>query len=187
MEELNSRLWKILQKLKEVGLRANKPKCLFGVKEIDFLGYMIDGEGIHPSKSKIEAIRNAPVPEIKVQLQAFLGLLNFYRCFLKDKATVAEPLHKLLAKNSKWIWTEKHTSSFNALKKLLTSDSVLAPFDEKLPIVLTCDASPYGVGSVLSQVKPDGREVPVVFASRTMTSTERNYAQIDKEALSIIV
>ncbi|KAG8182483.1 hypothetical protein JTE90_020401 [Oedothorax gibbosus] len=102
------------------------------------------------------------------------------------KASIAELLHRLLDSDAKWVWLDSHTEVFNKLKNLISSDSVLVPFDETLPILLTCDASPYGVGAVLSHQLPDGREAPIAFFSRTLTSTERNYAQIDKEALSII-
>ncbi|KAG8196269.1 hypothetical protein JTE90_023824 [Oedothorax gibbosus] len=147
-------------------------------------------EGIHPSRSKVEAIHAAPIPADKQQLQAFLGLINFYHSFLKGKASIAtsiaEPLHRLLDSDAKWVWLDSHTEVFNKLKNLISSDSVLVPFDETLSILLTCDASPYGLGAVLRHQLPDGREAPIAFSSRTLTSTERNYAQIDKEALSII-
>ncbi|KFD64029.1 hypothetical protein M514_23739 [Trichuris suis] len=155
-------------------------------EESDGSSGRIDASGIHPSASKLEAIHKAPAPQNQQELQAFLGLLNFYNSFLRDKATVAEPLHRLLDKTAKWKWTNVHEESFQAVKKLLTSDSVLAPFDSSLSTTLTCDASPYGVGAVLSQTKPNGQEVAVSFASRTLTTTERNYAQIDKEALAVV-
>lgn len=185
-EQLAERLEQVLKRLHDAGLKANKDKCLFGVSEVDFLGYRIDAKGIHPSKSKVEAIHSFLVPKNKTQLQAFLGLINFYNSFLKDKATKAEVLHRLLDKESKWEWTEVHDDAFKSLKELLSSEAVLVPFDEKLPITLACDASPFGVGAVLSHVLEDGREAPVAFASRTLTPTERNYAQIDKEALAIV-
>lgn len=184
--QLCDRIRQVLMIFRKYGLRAKKEKCLFGEKSIDFLGYRIDASGLHPSTSKLEAIHNAPTPSTKSELQAFLGLLNFYNGFLRDKATVAEPLHRLLDKNATWKWTTEHEQSFKTVKKLLSSNSVLVPFDGSLPTTLTCDASPYGVGAVLSQTRPDGKIVTVAFASRTLSSTERNYAQIDKEALALI-
>uniref|UniRef100_A0A5S6Q373 RNA-directed DNA polymerase n=1 Tax=Trichuris muris TaxID=70415 RepID=A0A5S6Q373_TRIMR len=186
LSELTDRLRVVLKTLRSVGLHARKEKCLFGVTSVDFLGYRIDASGIHPSKSKMEAIHNAPVPQNKKELQTFLGLLNFYNSFLKDKATVAEPLHRLLDKGAAWRWTKRHEQSFKAVKRLLTSESVLVPFDTSLPTILTCDANPFGVGAVLSQVQENGKEATVAFASRTLTQAERNYAQIDREALALI-
>uniref|UniRef100_A0A5S6QAX4 RNA-directed DNA polymerase n=1 Tax=Trichuris muris TaxID=70415 RepID=A0A5S6QAX4_TRIMR len=185
LSELADRLRQVLQIFRNTGLHGRKEKCLFGVKSIDFLGYKIDSSGIHPSKTKVEAIQNAPIPTNKEELQAFLGLLNFYNSFLKDKATVAEPLHRLLDKDAKWFWTKRHDQSFEAVKRLLTSTSVLVPFDTASSTILTCDASPYGLGAVLSQIQ-NGKEVTIAFASRTLTRSERNYAQIDREALALI-
>ncbi|GBM67237.1 Transposon Ty3-G Gag-Pol polyprotein [Araneus ventricosus] len=185
-EQLCNHLLLVLERLSESGIRDNKNKCIFKTKAVEFLGFVIDASGIHPSDSKVRAIHEAPRPKNKTKLQAFLGLLNFYHSFLKDKATIAEPLHQLLEKNAEWKWTSAHEKAFAAVKELLSSDSVLVPFNEKLPLILTCDASPYGVGYVLSHLMPDGREAPIAYASRTLTSTERNYSQLDKEALSII-
>ncbi|GBN34921.1 Uncharacterized protein K02A2.6, partial [Araneus ventricosus] len=86
----------VLERLSESGIRANKNKCVFKTKAVEFLGFVIDASGIHPSDSKVGAIHEAPCPKNKTELQAFLGLLNFYHSFLKDKATIGEPLHRLL-------------------------------------------------------------------------------------------
>uniref|UniRef100_A0A5S6QPA8 RNA-directed DNA polymerase n=1 Tax=Trichuris muris TaxID=70415 RepID=A0A5S6QPA8_TRIMR len=185
LSELADRLKQVLQIFHNTGLHARKEKCLFEVKNIDFLGYQIDSSGIHPSKTKVEAIQNAPVPRSKEELQAFLGFLNFYNSFLKDKATVAEPLHRLLDKGAKWFWTKRYDQSFEAVKRLLTSTSVFAPFDMANSTILTCDASPYGLGAVFSQIQ-NGRETTIAFASRTLTRSERNYAQIGRETLALI-
>lgn len=93
-KELASRLWAVLQRLWDTGIWAKGDKCVFGACRIEFLGFVIDNKGIRPSDNKIQAIHNAPVPSTRQQLQAFLGLLNFY-VFLKDMATLAEPLHRL--------------------------------------------------------------------------------------------
>ncbi|KFD50407.1 LOW QUALITY PROTEIN: hypothetical protein M513_08634 [Trichuris suis] len=179
LPELTDRLRRVLEILRKMGLHARKEKCIFGVTSVDFLGHRIDASGIHPSKRKMEAIYNAPIPRNKRELQAFLGLPNFYNSFLKDKATVAEPLHRLLDEGAKWCWTKRHDRSFTAVKRLLTSKSVLVPFDTTRPTILTCYASPYGI-------QENGKEVTIAFASRTLTQTERNYAQIDREALALI-
>ncbi|XP_058023902.1 uncharacterized protein K02A2.6-like, partial [Ahaetulla prasina] len=151
-----------------------------------FLGYWIDREGIHPTESKVRAIRKAPAPQNKTELQAFLGLVNFYAVFLKNKATIAEPLHKLLAKTAVWSWGKAEAKAFEGVKNLLSSDSLLIQYNGTLPLVLVCDASPYGVGAVLSHRLPNGTEAPIAYYSRTMSSAERNYSQLDREALAIV-
>ncbi|KRZ77842.1 Transposon Tf2-6 polyprotein [Trichinella papuae] len=183
---LAKRLATLLKRFYDAGLRVNAEKCKFCLRRIEFLGFDIDASGIHPSKQKVAAIHNTPQPRNKKELQTFLGLLNFYHSFLRNKATVAEPLHRLLDKETKWKWTNKHKKAFNQTKQLLSSDCVLTHYDVKKPLVLICDASPVGIGAVLCHQMPNGKEAPIAFYSRTLTSTERNYAQIDKEALAII-
>ncbi|KAG8175165.1 hypothetical protein JTE90_024682 [Oedothorax gibbosus] len=122
----------------------------------------------------------------QMELQAFLGLLNFYGSFLKRRSDILEPLHKLLQKDVPWEWTAEHEEAYKASKGLLTTDDLLVHYDEKLPLILTSDASSYGLGSVLSHLLPNGKEAPVAYYSRTMTKTERNYSQTDKEALAIL-
>ena len=119
------------------------------------------------------------------QLRSFLGLVNYYNRFLPNASTVLHPLHQLLEQNSEWQWIEQCEQAFTEAKSLITSEQVLTHYDPALPVRLVCDASPTGIGAVLSHVMPDGSERPIAFASRSLTKTERKYAQIDKEALSI--
>ena len=185
-EDFTARLRTVLQRFQAAGLKVKQKKCLLGVSSVDFLGFRVDADGLHPAEDKVRAICDAPDPKNKAELQAFLGLLNFYHAFLPHKAAVAEPLHRLLDKKAPWIWGPRQAKAFRGVKDLLVSNSVLAHFDEKLPVVLACDASPYGVGAVLGHQLPDGREVPVAYFSQTLTSAERNYSQIDKEGLAIV-
>ena len=185
-QELVCRLREVFNRFRKFNLRLKKEKCEFCLPEIDFLGFRITKEGIRPSVKKWEAIQRAPEPKNKKDLQAFLGLVNFYHSFLKGKASIAEPLHRLLDHKCAWEWTKIHKESFSKIKKLLSSDSLLVHFDINKPIILVCDASPFGIGAVLAHKLPDGSEAPIAFYSRTLTSTERNYAQIDREALGII-
>lgn len=105
-------------------------------------------------------------------MQAFLGLLNFYHIFLPKKATVAEPLHWLLHRGVSWKWTIFQKKAFQGTKELLTADALLVHFDEKKPLLLTCDASPYGVEAVLSHQLKDNSEALIAFYSRSMNDTE---------------
>ena len=96
------------------------------------------------------------------------------------------PLHLLLCKGTKWTWTESQQITFNKVKQLLQSSSLLVHFDSKKPLLLYCDASPYGIGGVLAHRMSDNSEKPIAFTSRTLTPAERNYSQLEKEALAII-
>eukprot|EP00731_Ephydatia_muelleri_P018557 Em0011g597a len=86
----------------------------------------------------------------------------------------------------KWEWTEDCTQAFLDVKLLMASETVLTHFKPALAVTLACDASPYGLGAVLSHVLPDGTEQPIAYASRTLSSAEKNYSQIDKEALAVV-
>ncbi|KRX13745.1 Transposon Ty3-I Gag-Pol polyprotein [Trichinella nelsoni] len=185
--ELLEVLRRVFDRLRDAGIRLNREKCVFVSNSVEFLGYRIDAEGIHPSEKKVEAIHKAPRPKNKQELQAFMGLLNFYHNFLANKAEAAEPLHRLLDKGALWKWTHRHEKAFQKVKALITSNAVLAQYDDQLPLILTCDASPHGVGCVLAHRLPCGREAPIAFHSRTLAAAERKYAQIDREALAIIV
>ena len=175
-EEFEVTLEMILSRLKEAGLRLKREKCEFEVSEIEFLGFVISKEGIRPSETKFAAIQKYPEPKTKKELQQFLGLINLYAPFLKDKASVAEPLHRLLDKDRQWSWSNFTRKSFYETKKLLFSDALLVHFDTKKPILLVCDASPHGIGAVLCHRLSNGREAPIAYYSRTLSSAERNYA-----------
>ena len=184
--ELFDRTTKVLSRFNDIGLHIRAEKCIFSTNAVDFLGYNITSNGIRPTSKLYNAILYAPIPDNKNTLQSFLGLLNFYHTFLPMKADVIEPLHELLRKNTKWSWTNVHQKSFDAVKQLLTSNKLLICFDSTKEIILTVDASPIGVGAVLAHRMPDGKELPVAFHSKALTSAEKNYSQLDREALAII-
>ena len=185
-EEHLENLESVLKWLQDAGLKANKEKCKFFRDRVQFCGHEIDREGLHKTQEKIEAVVNTPRPENVSQLRSFLGLVNYYNRFLPNASTVLHPLHQLLEQNSEWQWTEQCEQAFTEAKRMITSEQVLTHYDPGLPVRLACDASPTGISAVLSHVMPDGSERPVAFAYRSLTKIERKYAQIDKEALSIV-
>uniref|UniRef100_A0A3B3Q5Y7 ribonuclease H n=1 Tax=Paramormyrops kingsleyae TaxID=1676925 RepID=A0A3B3Q5Y7_9TELE len=176
----------VLTRLNEYGLRAKRDKCEFFKEEISYCGHIIDKHGLHKSQEKIEAVLKAPKPENVSQLRSYLGLVNYYHKFLQNLASVLYPLNALLQIGTKWHWSDKCEKAFTETKRLITSDELLTHYDPSRPIRLACDASPYGIGAVLSHTMVDGSERPIAFVSRSLTSAERNYAQIDREALSLV-
>lgn len=175
-----------LQRLSEYGLRVKKGKCEFFCPTVEYLGHVIDSAGLHKAPSKVKAIIEAPYPQNVSQLRSFLGLLTYYAKFMPNLASKLRPLHELLNKSKQWKWTEKCEKAFKDVKCTLTQSEVLTHFNPSLPVQLACDASPYGVGAVLSHVMPSGDERPIAFASRTLNKAESNYAQIEREALAIV-
>ncbi|XP_038064022.1 uncharacterized protein K02A2.6-like [Patiria miniata] len=185
-EEHLSNLRRVLDVLKARGLRLNKAKCEFFKRKVVFCGHEITHEGLNKTQDKVHAVKNAPRPTNVSQLRSFLGLVNYYHRFLPNLSTELHPLNELLQKNHKWVWTPTCEKAFEKAKSLITADEVLTHYDPDLPVKLACDASPYGLGAVMSHVMPDGSERPVAYASRTLTTAERNYSQIDKEALALV-
>lgn len=176
----------VLSRLEKFGLRAQKEKCEFFRSSLDYLGHTIDSVGLHKSDDKIKAIVEAPVPTDTTQLRSFLGLINYYARFVPNMSTLLHPLNALLHKGVKWEWSRKCDEAFQKAKEQLSSKSVLTHYNPRLPVILACDASPYGVGAVISHRLPNGEERPIAFASRTLSKAEQNYAQIEREALGII-
>ena len=176
----------VLKRLRQYGIHLKRPKCNFLRPCVEYLGHLIDSQGLRATKSKVEAIVNAPIPQNVQQLRSFLGLLNYYGKFIPNLASIIHPLNALLRNDCKWKWSKECMEAFNRAKEILVSSDVLVHYDPKLPIKVAGDASAYGVGAVLSHVMEDGSERPIAFASRTLSTSERNYAQVEKEALSLI-
>lgn len=175
-----------LQRLREYGLKVRKEKCAFFQASLEYLGHVIDEAGLHKNPSKTKAIVEAPAPQNVNQLRSYLGLLNYYGRFIPNLSTLLKPLHGLLVQGRKWEWSEACQRAFASSKKALLNSEVLTHFDPALPLQLACDASPYGVGAVVSHIMPDGTDKPIAFASKTLNKAECNYAQIEREALSIV-
>ncbi|KAL5467494.1 hypothetical protein EMCRGX_G031729 [Ephydatia muelleri] len=185
-EEHLATVEEVLKRLQNEGLRVNKEKCCFLTTSVQYLGHRIDANGIHATGEKLDAVLMAPVPSSVPQLRSFLGMINYYSKFIPNLATLLNPLNELLRKDVQWEWTDQREQAFKQAKQCLTSPNVLVHYDPTLPIKLAGDASAYGIGAVISHTLPDGSEWPIAFASRTLNASERNYAQLEKEALSLI-
>ena len=121
------------------------------------------------------------------ELKSFLGLLNYYSKFLPNLSTVLTPLYRLLRHSTPWHWGQQEMDAFQASKKLLTSAPVLVHFDHTIGLSLACDASPYGIGAVLSHQMPDGTEKPIAFASRSLPEAKKNILKIEKDGLVCVL
>ncbi|PIO65501.1 hypothetical protein TELCIR_12825 [Teladorsagia circumcincta] len=142
--------------------------------------------GRRPDPKKIEVIKQMPSPKDLPQLRSLLGLLSHYGSFVKEMRSLRAPLDALLAKNAKFKWTRTCEECFNRAKEILTSDLLLAHYDPSQDIIVAADASNYGLGAVISHRYKDGSEKAIAHASRSLLPAEKNYSQIEKEALAIV-
>ena len=185
IQEHEQRLKKVFSIFRKVGLKTQMSKLQLFKPEIKFLGHRISENGISADHERIQALKEQPPPTNVSELRSFLGSVNYYSRFVKNLQMMCSPLHQLLTKNTPWQWTKHHQQSFEKIRNCISSPTILAHFDPKLPIVLACDSSIRGLGAVL-QHRIDGELKLVAAASRTLTSTERNYSSIDREALAIM-
>lgn len=179
-------LTNLFRRFREHGVQVKSSKCNLMRDNVQYLGHRIDAQGLHATDDKIKAITEAPIPKNVQELRSFLGLLNYYGRFIANLSSLIHPLNKLLRTDTPWKWTNECNQPFNAAKSKIVGRNVLVHYDPHLPIRLAGDASAYGVGAVISHVMNDGTERPIAFASRTLLSSERNYSQVEKEALSLI-
>lgn len=160
-EEHERHLELIFNRLNEFGLQINVSKSVLCVKEVSFLGYLISAEGTKPDPRKVEAIVNFKRPETLQQLRTFIGMINFYRSYIKDAAQKQATLNNFLrgAKKkdqSKVPWTEEAIKQFEACKTELANSAMLAIPNQDLPLAIFTDASNYAVGAVVQQYEAKG-------------------------------
>ena len=132
-EEHLCNLEEVLKRLAAEGITVRSDKCKFLGKQVQYLGHIVDKQGIHTDSQKVQAICDAPSPENVQQLRALLGLINYYGKFIPNLATVIHPLNHLLKKNVKWEWSDKCEKAFEIVKSRLLSSTVLVHYDSKLP------------------------------------------------------
>lgn len=184
-EECMKNLIQVLERLNEFNVKIKLEKCNFFKRSVSYLGHEISGDGIRPNKQKVEAIANAPHPQNVSQVKSYLGLINYYGRFLPNLSNELIALYKLTQKNVQFNWSQQCDEAFEKSKKLLLTNNLLVHYDSSKPIVIHCDASPYGLGAILSH-ETNGKEMPVLFASCTLTKTQQNYAQLHREALAVV-
>ena len=151
-------LEQVFKQLEAAGMQLKRNKCCFNLPEVTYLGHQIDKDGLHPTEDKTKAILQAPTPKNTTELRAFLGLINYYGKFLPNLSMILTPLYKLLKNNTRWKWSTEQAKAFQNAKNLLKSPRVPIHYDSSRPLMLTCDASPYGVGAVLAHIMDDNTE-----------------------------
>ena len=178
----------VLERLSDHGILINVGKSVFGVPSLDFLGHRVDSNGIRPLEAKVEVIRNFQQPTTQRQLREFLGLINFYRCFIPNCATTMQPLHSLLNHTKRpsdsLEWTDTAVTAFSEIKDALANASLLVHPIPGAPTCVMTDASDVAVGAVLQQYI-HGQWHPISFFSRALQPAQTRYSTFDRELLAI--
>lgn len=188
-EEHIQHLRLVFERLDDYGLNIKVSKCVFGVNNIDFLGYNISHDGIKPSDEKVKAIREYEKPKSVKQLQKFVGMVNYYHRYISGIAELLSPIHKIinqaLKRKDKFLsWSEEADKSFIEVKENFACNIMLNHFHPNAVLSLTVDASNIAVGGVLQQ-KIDNVIEPLAFYSRKLTPSEIKYSSFDRELLAI--
>lgn len=175
-------LRQLLLRCRERGIKLNKKKIQLHRKSLLYCGHLLKDGGYSPDPRKIDAIVRMPEPTDKAGVQRLLGMATYMAKFCPGFSEVTSAMRSLTHKDVEFCWRQDpHGTAFNKLKTLLTTAPVLAYFDPRKPVIIQADASQAGVGACLLQ---DGH--PVEYISRAMTSSEQNYAQIEKILLAIV-
>lgn len=180
--ELKSSACEVLSRLQKAGFKLNPQKCIFGAKEVRFLGHIFASTGLLPDPSKIEGISALKVPSNVSELQRFLGSVTYLGKFIKNLSQLTEPLRILLKKDVTWDWTPNQQNAFLRLKHILSTAPVLRFYDLNKPVILSVDASSKALGAVLLQ-----EDQPVAYATKALTDSQTYLPQIEneKEALAV--
>ncbi|KAK3717696.1 hypothetical protein QZH41_001100 [Actinostola sp. cb2023] len=185
MEEHDRGLEQVLKTLKEKNLTLNKDKCQIHMSQLEFMGFMLSERGIGPTEVKVKAVVDAREPGNASEVRSFLGLVNYNARFIPDYATITEPLRELTKNDVPFVFGGAQKRAFAELKTRLGQAETLAYFEIDAKTRVITDASPVGLGAILSQ-EHDGEYRVVSYASRSLTSVEKRYSQTEKEALAIV-
>ncbi|MGL5583251.1 MAG: reverse transcriptase/ribonuclease H family protein, partial [Cetobacterium sp.] len=177
----------VLQKLREHQLYLKLEKCEFHTPSVQFLGYVIDPDGVKMDQGKVEAITHWTLPKTIKELQRFLGFANFYRRFIHNYSMLSSPLTSLLRNRPKSLsWDDTATNAFHQLKLAFKSAPILVHPDPNRQFIVEVDASSTGVGAVLSQRQGNpSRLHPCAFYSKKLSPAEQNYDIGNRELLAI--
>ena len=180
-EEHDRNLILFLEITRSNGLVLNKKKLQFKQKEVSFFGHRWSPTGISPDPKKIDSILRMEFPQDKETMHSFLSLVNFLNRYTPRLAELCAPLRKLILKDSHFAPDTQELAAFEAIKAEFKQKIELPFFDKNKDSVLQTDASKKGFGAVLLQ-----NNHPIYYASRTLTSAEKNYQNLEREAMAAV-
>ena len=185
--EFFERLRQVFDRFRKHKITLNPTKCQFGLPQVEFLGHVLNEEGLSFSEKKKNGIRDFELPTHGKGLKSFLGLANYFRDHIKNHSMIVHPLQEMIRdydRNRKLIWTPETRKSFEVIKEAITDCPTLYFMDNVSPIYLHTDASDYGIGAYLFQLT-DGVEKPTAFISKTLAREQFRWSTPEKEAFAI--
>jgi transposase InsO family protein len=188
--ELLSNLRLVFTKLREHNITVHPHKVFIGLNQLEFVGHVLDGEGLHFTRDKIEKVLAIPLPVFDSEMKSFIGLATYFRDHVYGFAEITAPLHELITqydkKKKKAVqYTPAALAAFEKIKKEINECPKLYFIDDKLPTFLCTDASDIACGAYLYQVR-NNLQIPIFFASRKFTDTEKRWGIPDKESYSCV-
>lgn len=189
--EHDTNLLNLMEQAKKHGLVFNSSKCTIKQPSIEYFGMVFSASGMKPDEGKVADLKAMPAPKSKTELQEFLGLITYLSPFIRNLSAQAEPVRKLLCKDTPFEWSEDHQHVFDHLKTLISADACLKYYDTEAPAYLMVDASQRGLGAALLQPErlQDGsysvETKPVAFVSKSLSPAQKNYVNIEREMLAI--
>ncbi|PIO68609.1 reverse transcriptase, partial [Teladorsagia circumcincta] len=176
IDEHNTRLDAVFQRIQDYGFRVRLEKCSFLQTQIKYLGFVINAQGRRPDPDKVKAIQKMPAPNDVSQLRTFLGLINFYGNFVKDLHNLRAPLDALTKKDAVYTWTPECQSSFDKIKATLNSDLLLTYYDPNLPIIPAPGGAPLMMApNPAAAAPPQDLGLPPVAPAQMTPERQRNF------------
>ena len=184
--EHNNNLRAVISRLVENGLTLNKEKCQLHKQSIEFYGHIFsaDGVAVHPKHKT--AILKIDRPQNVGDVRSFLSMISYSSRFIRDLATISEPLRNLIKQNIPWTWGDREEQSFRRLKQCLMDATFTSYFDPNKHTAITVDASPVGLSAILTQVDANNIRRVISYASRSLSDIEQRFSQTEREALACV-
>ena len=176
----------VLQRMRECNITANQGKCEFGKATIKFYGHIFSKEGVTACAQKVADLEQASRPQNCSEVRSLLGMSQYLARFVPGYTDTVAPLRLLTHNDVKWRWGPPEEESFLALKKSLSNCQTVSYFDINISTELIVDASPIGLGAILTQRTSQDDLKVVAYASRSLTDTESRYSQIEREMLAVV-
>jgi len=175
-----------LKTLHENRISCSPTKTEIGYQEVEYLGHRLSADSIRISEKRVAAVDKIQPPKNVKGLQRVLGMFNYWKKYLPDYSKNTYHMRQLLKKDIDFQWTTECQKELDYLKKCLASDPILKPIDLNRDLIISCDASIYGIGFVIMQADDDGMLHAVRYGSYATTPAQANYSVEDLEAVALM-